>query len=155
MRNYSATEEDRKTIHQIVDFAMYRLVQNGMILIETSDGCLLSFCDEESLADEIHSWCLVKVSLCANHGASLHTRGPVLSSLGFKPIASSDSNVEFEAAIRVDDCYSALFSLLLVGVDAGETNLSEIELSSVNTERDVFGIEKYEFLTDFVEGGDE
>jgi hypothetical protein len=148
------TEEALKQIHEIVHFAMYRLQQNGQILVYTSEGVLCSFFEDESLGDEVHNWCVVNVSLCPEHGASLDTRGPALSALGFVPKASTDSTLEFEAEIRFDDCYSALYALLVVGVDSGETQLEKIELMSVNSERQVFGLEKYEFLTSDSEGGD-
>lgn len=147
-------EEVHKQIHEIVDFAMYRLQQNGQLLVDTSDGGLFSFYEEESLADEVHNWCVVSVSLCPEHGASLQTRGPVLSALGFAPKGSTDSTLEFEAEMPFDSCYSALYALLVVGVDAGETQLEKIELTSVNSERSVLGLEKYEFLSSDSEGGD-
>ncbi len=150
----SEKAEVRKQIHEIVDFAMHRLQRNGQILLDTSDGGLFSFHEDESLADEVHNWCVVNVSLCPEHGASLQTRGPVLSALGFVPKGSTDSILEFEAEMPFDNCYSALYSLLVVGVDAGETQIEEIELTSLNTEREVLGLEKYEFLTSNSEGGD-
>ena len=97
------TEEDLKKIHEIVHFAMFRLRQNGQILVDTSDGGLFSFYEDESLEDEVHNWCVVKVSLCTEHGASLETRGPTLSALGFAPISSTTTTLEFEAEIRFDD----------------------------------------------------
>jgi hypothetical protein len=148
------TEEAIEQIHEIVDFAMNRLQQNGQILVDASDGGLFSFFEEESLADEVHNWCVVNVSLCPEHGASLQTRGPVLSAKGFVPKASTNSTLEFEAEMPFDDCYSTLYALLVVGVDAGETQLEKIELTSVNSERSFLGLEKYEFFSSDSEGGD-
>lgn len=148
-----ATVQDIETIRRITDFAMFRLRSNRHILIDTGDGCLFNFEIEEVFSRQKNPVCAVKVSVCKEHASSPETRGPALSALGFEFLTWSDSMLEFSAEVPFMDCKAVIHSLLLVGVDAGETRLQDIELLSISPNREAFPIEKYEFFQD-EEGGE-